>query len=160
VDFSQAWRPDAAAIQRQRQTATVWVIEVQVMALKDTNDVTSMSGGPRNPWLYSSKDGFEIKDGKIRVFGFSVQPSEPLRNPRVARRTPARLKLQPGRYSWCACGRSNEQPFCDNSHREIKDGQDWRSYKFQVLEEVEVTLCRCKRTQSPPFCDCQHEHVP
>lgn len=116
--------------------------------------------GARHPWRYSSEDGFLVKDGKIRIYGFSVAPAKPLKNPRVARRTPVTLTLNPGRYSWCACGRSNEQPFCDHSHREIRDGQAWRSYKFQVLEETAVTLCRCKRTQHPPFCDCQHEKLP
>ncbi|MBI3315106.1 MAG: CDGSH iron-sulfur domain-containing protein, partial [Candidatus Omnitrophica bacterium] len=26
------------------------------------------------------------------------------------------MTLKPGRYVWCACGRSQKQPFCDGSH--------------------------------------------
>jgi CDGSH-type Zn-finger protein len=137
----------------------------QMQPLPDSSGEQEQEGakaidGPRDPWMYSSRDGLLIRDGKIRIFGFSVQPSAPLRNPRLARRTPAVLKLKPGRYSWCTCGHAKTQPFCDNSHREIVDGQNWRSYKFQVLAEAELTLCRCKRTQNPPFCDCRHEDVP
>ncbi|MDZ7752729.1 MAG: CDGSH iron-sulfur domain-containing protein [Gammaproteobacteria bacterium] len=37
--------------------------------------------------------------------------------PRVAARGPVQVTLEEGRrYSWCACGRSSSQPFCDGTH--------------------------------------------
>ncbi|MCA1760054.1 MAG: CDGSH iron-sulfur domain-containing protein [Bacteroidales bacterium] len=27
------------------------------------------------------------------------------------------VTLETGTYHWCACGRSNNQPFCDGSHQ-------------------------------------------
>jgi CDGSH-type Zn-finger protein len=117
-------------------------------------------GGAPDPWNYSSKDGILVLNGRIRVYGFRAPLEEPLGTPRLARRTPARLKLKPGNYSWCTCGHAKTQPFCDNSHREIEEGPPWRSYKFEVLEESKVSLCRCKQTNNPPFCDCRHEDVP
>ena len=38
-------------------------------------------------------------------------------DPVVPSKTPAVLKLEPGEYWWCSCGRSAEQPFCDGSHK-------------------------------------------
>lgn len=126
---------------------------------EDMSDASSDSTKD-NPWSLSSEEGILVQDGRIRLHGFGTPLTEPLGTPRVARRTPASITLKPGRYSWCTCGHSKDQPFCDNSHRAIEDGPAWRSYKFAVLEETSVTLCRCKRTNVPPFCDCQHEKLP
>lgn len=57
------------------------------------------------------------------------------------------------RYSWCACGRSKKQPFCDGSHR--KTGLSPLRFK---LEEVSMkVLCGCKQTSTPPYCDGTHQ---
>lgn len=114
---------------------------------------------PQNPWAYSSRDGYLVMDGRVRIYGFSSPPLPVREPPRIARRTPVQLELKPGRYSWCTCGHSKDQPFCDHSHRALPENQPWRSYKFQVHEPVRVELCRCKRTQNPPFCDCKHSRL-
>ena len=124
-------------------------------------DISEQHGNdPANPWSYSSEEGFLVQDGKIRIYGFNVQPTTARITPRVARRTPVTLTLTPGTYRWCACGHSQQQPFCDRADREITDCTDRCSYKFRVLKTTDVALCRCKRTQNPPFCDCQHEKLP
>ena len=68
--------------------------------------------------------------------------------------SPATVKVKGGRrYSWCACGLSKTQPFCDNTHR---GSTTMRSLKFTPLKDGEVHLCMCKRTKNPPFCDGSH----
>ena len=47
-----------------------------------------------------------------------IIPNENL--PRMAECEPAIIKVQPGKvYSWCTCGLSATQPFCDTAHRNI-----------------------------------------
>lgn len=57
------------------------------------------------------------------------------------------------RYSWCACGLSAKQPFCDGSHRSTQV----KPLAFSEQEALTVALCGCKRTQNPPFCDGSHK---
>ena len=38
--------------------------------------------------------------------------------PQIACKVPAVLELDAGSYWWCACGLSQNQPFCDGSHKE------------------------------------------
>lgn len=58
-------------------------------------------------------------------------------------------------YYWCACGRSQKQPFCDGSHK----GTGIHPVKFVAEENEELSLCGCKRTQAPPFCDGTHDFL-
>lgn len=78
--------------------------------------------------------------------------------PKVADTKPLILDLEPGTYSWCTCGLSASQPFCDGAHR----GGEFRSLKFQIGEGegARVALCQCKRTGTPPFCDGAHTRLP
>lgn len=84
----------------------------------------------------------------------SFDPNEKL--PRMAECEPAIIKVQPGKvYSWCTCGLSVTQPFCDHAHRDIPDGS-YKSIKVMFDKEEEVYFCQCKRTKTPPFCDDTH----
>ncbi|SET74421.1 Iron-binding zinc finger CDGSH type [Marinobacter segnicrescens] len=39
-------------------------------------------------------------------------------NPIIADNKPMKVTLEQGKkYMFCACGRSNDQPFCDGSHK-------------------------------------------
>ncbi|MEB3321746.1 MAG: glutamate synthase-related protein, partial [Synechococcaceae cyanobacterium] len=77
--------------------------------------------------------------------------------PLVASGTPVSVDLQSDReYLYCICGRSDDQPFCDGSHR----GTDLEPLPFQVDEDGPALLCRCKQTADPPFCDGSHTAVP
>jgi CDGSH-type Zn-finger protein len=75
--------------------------------------------------------------------------------PIIAERRPAVLTLEPGTYSWCACGRSKNQPFCDNSHLVT----DITPVEFTITEKKTVTLCRCKQTKTKPYCDGSHKFL-
>ena len=40
--------------------------------------------------------------------------------PEIPRTTPCSVLVEGGKnYFWCACGRSNSQPFCDGSHKAL-----------------------------------------
>jgi CDGSH-type Zn-finger protein len=73
--------------------------------------------------------------------------------PKVPRYMPYGARLTPGDYLWCACGRSNDQPFCDNSH----EGTDCAPVKLTLTEDQEVWLCGCKKSGNPPYCDGSHQ---
>ena len=73
--------------------------------------------------------------------------------PEIAAKFPAVFDIEPGSYLWCQCGRSNQQPFCDGSHK----GTDFRPQPFTVDEKKRVALCQCKRTSDSPFCDSTHK---
>ena len=89
-------------------------------------------------------------------------PNEGL--PRIAHCEPAAVTVEPGKvYSWCTCGLSEKQPFCDNAHRNIvqrtPSGEDtpYRSIKVMFDKPEEVWFCQCKQTKTPPFCDDSHK---
>ncbi|OWF55489.1 CDGSH iron-sulfur domain-containing protein 3, mitochondrial-like [Mizuhopecten yessoensis] len=80
---------------------------------------------------------------------------------RIADRTPFRMELQAGKkYSWCACGHSHTQPFCDGNHKRKREefkNLRLKPVRFSVEETKEYWLCRCKQTDNPPFCDGSHK---
>lgn len=55
-------------------------------------------------------------------------------------------------YFWCACGRSQTQPFCDGSHK----GTEFTPLPFKPAESRRVFFCACKRTKGQPLCDGSH----
>jgi CDGSH-type Zn-finger protein len=55
-------------------------------------------------------------------------------------------------YYWCACGQSNNQPFCDGSHQ----GTDFLPIAFTAKQTDTVYLCGCKKSGNVPFCDGSH----
>lgn len=72
---------------------------------------------------------------------------------KIARRQPAVLELEPGEYYWCRCGRSNDQPWCDDSHL----GTEFEPIRFEITEKRRYALCQCKQTGNAPFCDGTHK---
>ena len=66
---------------------------------------------------------------------------------------PFRAQLAAGELVvWCACGRSERQPYCDGSHR----GTEHRPLRYTVPQNLTVAFCGCKQTKQPPFCDGSH----
>ena len=58
-------------------------------------------------------------------------------------------------YYWCACGRSNKQPFCDGSHK----GSDFTPVAFTAEKSEKVYFCGCKKTANAPLCDGTHNSL-
>ncbi len=72
---------------------------------------------------------------------------------KVAASQPVSVELDEGReYWWCACGRSQTQPFCDGSHQ----GTGINPLGFKADKSGEAWLCMCKQTKTPPYCDGSH----
>ena len=76
--------------------------------------------------------------------------------PLIAQKGPYMVGVEAGKsYWWCACGRSNSQPFCDGSHK--GSGFSPIEYKSETAEDV--WFCGCKRSGGKPCCDGTHETV-
>lgn len=106
-----------------------------------------------------SPEGIFIREGKVHLFGYS----EPLPEDAVpgvcVQNANVRLELTPRRYSWCSCGYSKTQPWCDDSHRDEANCTNRKSYKFEVKETVMASMCMCRQTKVPPFCDGTHNKL-
>jgi len=74
-------------------------------------------------------------------------------DPLIVAKKPLVLELDPGTYHWCACGRSQDQPYCDGSHK----GTEITPVAFTVESRDKVWLCQCKHTKTPPYCDGSHK---
>ncbi|XP_075548786.1 uncharacterized protein LOC142582707 [Dermacentor variabilis] len=85
----------------------------------------------------------------------TAAPKEPVKKGQIAKRIPTFVKLEAGKtYSWCACGLSKKQPFCDGAHKGKELGVG--PVRFTVEESKKYLLCRCKQTNNRPFCDLTH----
>jgi CDGSH-type Zn-finger protein len=74
--------------------------------------------------------------------------------PIVAQRGPYEVELEAGKtYLWCACGRSQTQPFCDGSHA----GTGLSPVRFECTVSGTQFLCGCKQTGDRPYCDGTHD---
>ncbi len=76
--------------------------------------------------------------------------------PKIAATSPIAVTLEEGkRYAFCVCGESNEQPFCDGSHK----GTGFAPKVFTAEKSGEAYLCRCKHTGNAPYCDGSHSRL-
>ncbi len=72
----------------------------------------------------------------------------------ISDNVPKKVTLNKGKeYYFCACGRSNNQPFCDGSHA----GTSFTPKAFSVAKDGDAWLCACKHTGNAPFCDGSHK---
>ncbi|KAE9416115.1 hypothetical protein Angca_004058, partial [Angiostrongylus cantonensis] len=70
---------------------------------------------------------------------------------------PVKVSLEAGKtYAWCSCGLSNNQPFCDATHK-MEGLTNVRPVQFQVEKTADYLLCNCKQTNSRPICDGSHK---
>ena len=75
-------------------------------------------------------------------------------NPVSSQNSPYKAKVEKDKtYSWCSCGLSKKQPFCDSSHNKDKY---FKPFKYLAKSDKEVWFCGCRRTKHQPFCDGSH----
>jgi len=76
--------------------------------------------------------------------------------PEIAAKQPFPVNVEAGKdYWWCACGKSNSQPFCDGSHK----GSEFTPKKFSATESKTIYFCGCKQTKNHPMCDGSHKSL-
>ncbi len=77
--------------------------------------------------------------------------------PKIASRVPFATEVEAGKtYWWCACGQSQNQPFCDGSHK----GSAFTPVKLTAEKTERIWLCGCKRSSTQPYCDGSHKQLP
>jgi len=71
----------------------------------------------------------------------------------VAGKVPQMEQLEEGKnYAWCACGKSENQPWCNGAHA----GSEISPKIFKTDESKTAAVCMCKQTKNPPYCDGSH----
>lgn len=74
----------------------------------------------------------------------------------IAKKSPFATEVQQGKtYYWCACGRSNNQPFCDGSHKDT----EFSPVAYTAEKTGTVYFCGCKNTAGAPLCDGSHNNL-
>lgn len=70
--------------------------------------------------------------------------------------SPIRCTLEEGKtYAWCACGKSENQPWCNGAHKDTSI----TPLVFKQEAEKTAGICTCKLTSNPPFCDGAHKNM-
>ena len=73
--------------------------------------------------------------------------------PNIAQKKPYHHTAEnDAKVAWCACGRSEKQPFCDGSHK----GSEFKPIILDVEAGKSYVFCGCKHTGNSPFCDGTH----
>jgi CDGSH-type Zn-finger protein len=76
--------------------------------------------------------------------------------PIPAQKAPYGVEVEAGkRYFWCACGRSQGQPFCDGSHQ----GTGLTPLMYTAEKSGQVWFCGCKASNNKPVCDGTHNSL-
>jgi CDGSH-type Zn-finger protein len=76
--------------------------------------------------------------------------------PNIAQKAPFPVDVTAGKkYFWCACGKSEKQPFCDGSHSDT----EFTPVAYEADKDRTLYFCGCKRTAGAPLCDGTHNSL-
>ncbi len=74
----------------------------------------------------------------------------------IPQKAPYPVDVEAGKkYFWCACGKSDNQPFCDGSHQDT----EFTPQTYTAEEAKTVYFCGCKQTGNAPLCDGTHSKL-
>lgn len=62
-----------------------------------------------------------------------------------------------GSHRLCACGESDNKPYCDGSH--ARTGSDKTPVLFRAEQASKVAVCQCGKSGTPPLCDGSHSQA-
>ena len=106
----------------------------------------------------ANSDKFIFLKLSFNLGGCNVEVKNLMTNkeqPEIAGERPRIEEVEAGEYWWCACGRSQEQPFCDGSH----EGTSFEPIRFEVKTTRRIAWCLCKRSKKSPICDGSHNRL-
>lgn len=76
--------------------------------------------------------------------------------PVIATTHSIKVNVEKGKsYSWCACGLSKTQPFCDGSHVSTS----FSPIIYTADEDKLVGFCGCKMSEKGAVCDGAHKKL-
>ena len=76
--------------------------------------------------------------------------------PIIAQKAPYPVEVTAAKtYFWCSCGKSANQPFCDDSHKDTS----FSPVKFTAEDDRKVFFCGCKASANTPLCDGAHNRL-
>ena len=76
--------------------------------------------------------------------------------PIIAQKAPYPVEVTEGKtYFWCSCGKSENQPFCDGSHKDT----GLNPMKYTATADRTVYFCGCKASGNSPLCDGAHNKL-
>ena len=78
-----------------------------------------------------------------------------MEKPNIVQKKPYVEEVKSGKYAWCSCGLSKNDPFCDGSHK----GTHFKPIIVEIKEEKKVAWCGCKYSDNPVFCDGKHKQL-
>jgi len=76
-------------------------------------------------------------------------------DPKISQKKPYVEELEPGKYAWCSCGLSDNQPYCNGTHK----GTEFTPIIEEITEKRKVAWCGCKHSSKVPFCDGSHSKL-
>ena len=74
---------------------------------------------------------------------------------KIVQKMPYVLTDEKKKYTWCACGESANQPFCDGSHK----GSGFTPVIIENEKEGNIAWCGCKHSSNKPFYDGSHSEL-
>lgn len=76
-------------------------------------------------------------------------------NPNIFKKSPMVMEIKAGKYYWCSCGKSENQPYCNGSHK----GSEFSPMEIEFAEDTKVAWCLCKQSGKKPLCDGTHKKL-
>jgi len=78
-------------------------------------------------------------------------PNKPI----IVQKSSLKMYMEPGTYFYCTCGRSMDQPFCDDSHI----GTNFEPEEVIITESQLVKWCMCRHSAKGYWCDNKHREL-
>jgi len=75
--------------------------------------------------------------------------------PKIAQKSPYVVSEKAGKKAICKCGLSNNNPYCDGSHK----GTGFSPEIIILEEDKKVAWCGCKQSSKGAFCDGSHKNL-